>query len=454
MTGVITKVLSPAFNMISTANPRYIQDSGGKAIYLRGAHTWTNLQDGSNGTFDYNAYLIWMMANHYNFFRMWTSDTTGPYQSGGISLGNGSVIGPFKYPRTGPGNGADGLLKYDVSQFNQPYFDRLRSRCISALSCGIYVSVMLFNAWGDCEQGSNPMWVSHPYNSANNINGVNGDPNATGDGDNVQDASPTFNSAVYALQQAYLLKVINTVDDLPNVLYEITNESKQAHAPWQYSMVQFMLAHQKKRSPIGMTMFYDAWSFGNSDTVLLAGNIAWASSGSWNNVMNQDSNPVVSTGAVIRIPDTDHIFGMGGDCQLVWREFLRGNNFLDMDDLHGTGIAGINDSGGYSQQVSERLGMTQTGRYSTRVNLNICVPNGALVPSGYCLADPGGTQYILLSFATVAVTVNLSAASGTLNYEWFDINANIISNTGTVSGGSATQAFSTQANDSVLFIYK
>ena len=54
---------------------------------------------------------------------------------------------------------------------------------IAARERGIYVIVMLFDGWsverkGD---GENP-WDGHPFNRANNINGVDGDLNHDGSG--------------------------------------------------------------------------------------------------------------------------------------------------------------------------------------------------------------------------------------------------------------------------------
>jgi len=56
---------------------------------------------------------------------------------------------------------------------------------------------------------------------ANNINGVDGDPHSTDSGRAIHTlALPT----VTALQEAYVRKVVDTVNDLDNVLYEIGNE--------------------------------------------------------------------------------------------------------------------------------------------------------------------------------------------------------------------------------------
>src|SRR5262245_33705052 len=55
-------------------NPRYFADGAGNALYLVGSHTWANFQDiGFEGDrpFDYDAYLDFMAAHHFNFMRFW-----------------------------------------------------------------------------------------------------------------------------------------------------------------------------------------------------------------------------------------------------------------------------------------------------------------------------------------------------------------------------------------------
>src|SRR5215211_3180012 len=50
---------------------------------------------------------------------------------------------PQPWPRTGPGSAKDGKPKFNLSAFDQNYFDRLRERVVAAGSAGIYASVML-----------------------------------------------------------------------------------------------------------------------------------------------------------------------------------------------------------------------------------------------------------------------------------------------------------------------
>ena len=185
---------------------------------------------------------------------------------------------PLPYVRTDGsfGNAADGKPKFDVNTFNQDYFDRLRERVIEAGEHGIYVDVMLFEGWslGPVTGSTNP-WTYHPFNKNNNINGINGDPSNTGSGYGIQTTSEP--AAVLTAQQAYVRKVIDTVNDLDNVLYEISNESQQSSTQWQYNMINYIKnyeAGKPKQHPVGMTA---EWH--DSNSVLFNSPADWVSPG-------------------------------------------------------------------------------------------------------------------------------------------------------------------------------
>ena len=52
---------------------------------------------------------------------------------------------PQPWQRTGPGNASDGKPKFDLTKFNQAYFDRLRDRVRQLHAAGIYAGVYLFS---------------------------------------------------------------------------------------------------------------------------------------------------------------------------------------------------------------------------------------------------------------------------------------------------------------------
>ena len=308
----------------SDTNPLYFADSNGKAVYLTGSHVWTNLQDidppaftnvdgkmvepGATPApkFDFSEYLRFLVKENHNFIRLWTWEEAAwvPW------LASKPMIQPLPYLRTGPGDALDGKPKFNLMEFNQDYFDRLRSRVTEAGEHGIYVSVMLFQGWGieskDWPPKTKP-WRGHPFNRANNVNGVNGDPN--GDDEGIE-AHTLRVPEVTALQESYVRKVVATLNDLDNVLWEISNESDGQSKDWQYHMIDFIKrceAEQPKQHPVGMTFCFRE----GNNAELFNSPADWVSPGSTRQE-NYCENPPPANGRKVIISDTDHLFGVGG----------------------------------------------------------------------------------------------------------------------------------------------
>ena len=244
---------------VSTDNPRYFADPTGKVVYLTGSHFWKNVQDDDRtnppAAFDNTAYLNFLQSHNHNFTRLWVWEQA----KWSSEVAYDHWFSPTLYVRTGPGTGADGGLKFDLNQINPAYLARLRQRVIDAGARGIYVSVMLFDGWSvETKPGSakaNP-WLAHPFNSANNINGINGDPNGDLSGRETQNL---VIPAITALQESYARAVIDAVNDLDNVIYEISNESDPSGDSWQYHMINFIRSYEAtkpKQHPIGMSVPY------------------------------------------------------------------------------------------------------------------------------------------------------------------------------------------------------
>src|SRR4051794_5919211 len=310
----------------SASNPNYFALPDGTPVYLTGSHTWNDLQnEGSTfppASLDYTGYLNWMQSNEFNFMRLWNI-AEQPYSAAWTT--SPWYTDPLPYARTGPGLAADNNPKFDINTFNQAYFDRLRARVIEAGQHGIYVDVMLFEGWsiGPVTNSTNP-WTYHPYNVKNNINGINGDPSNTGNGYTIQTTSEP--AAVLQAQQAYVRKVIDTVNDLDNVLYEISNESKPTSTQWQYNMINYIKSYEAgkpKQHPVGMTAINDA-----SIDVLFNSPADWVSPPYGSNYYD---NMLANNGSKVILNDTDHLWGGGGDASWVWKSFTRGLNPIFMD---------------------------------------------------------------------------------------------------------------------------
>jgi Family of unknown function (DUF6298) len=405
------------------SNPRYFTDGSGRVVYLTGSHVWWNLVgshtwkvDCARGRvepFDYRAYLDKLIWHGHNFFRMWSIEHTRWEQ-----CGETVSVAPQPWLRTGPGTALDGLPKFDLRRFNPAYFHRLRARVRAARARNIYVSVMLFEGWG-LQWHGDWRWRGHPFNGANNVNGIEGDRN--GDGSGVEVHTLTV-PAVTRIQDAYVRRVIAAVNDLDNVLYEIANESGAYSTAWQYRMIEVVKREQRRRGkihPVGMTFQH---SHGANET-LYRSKAEWVSPYG----LEYISDPPPATGAKVSISDTDHHCGGCGDHTFPWRSFLRGHNPLYMDSL---------DDEPRKHAIRSTLG--QTRRYAQRIDLASARPRGDLSSTGYVLASPG-REYLVYQPETASFTVDLRRTPAFFAAEWFDPAFDRTIEGGTVAGGAVAE---------------
>lgn len=423
---------------ICEANPRYFADPGGRPVYLTGSHTWQSLQDGilSGYTvvtqpFDYTGYLDLLQKNHHNFIRLWRWELT--------------THEPQPWERTGPGAALDGKPKFDLRRFNPAYFDRLRARVIAARDRGIYVSVMLFEDWVFMSKRQEHPLEQHPFHKDNNVSGIDGDVNGDGWGIEIHTLQAP---AVLEIQKAYVRKVVETVNDVDNVLYEICNEGLRHTRQWQYEMVRFVQSVEEqmpKQHPVGMT------SVGDMNDDCLQSPADWTSLATTGWDQPQDpwtSDPPAADGKMVCLLDTDHIGwkvfidDAAFTRAWVWKSFTRGHSTLLMENLA--------DSAGW---IAGRAAMGHTRRLAERIDLAAMAPHPELASTRYCLAHPGH-EYLVYLPEGGEVTVDLSAAPGKLAVEWIHAAEGTSRPAEQVTGGGRCSLASPFAGDAALYIRK
>lgn len=390
---------------VLSANPRYFTDGSDKAIYLTGSHTWANLQDigltNPPPAFDFPAYLDFLSRHHHNFIRLWRWEFPQWMER---NKKQSFYCTPQPWQRTGPGAATDGKPKFNLEQFNEDHFDRLRSRVAAARKRGIYVSVMLFEGWGlrFVPDG----WRAHPFHPANNVTLTDSDVKGIEGIQLFSLASPK----VTTLQEAYVRRVIDTVNDLDNVLYEIANESDFSTTEWQYHMITFIKSYEAtkpKRHPVGMTSI----GYGVDDLDrLLESPADWISPNP--DHLDYKNDPPASDGAKVIILDTDHLWGVGGNVSWVWKSFLRGLNPIWMDPFDKA--SPWEPTPANAEAVRKNLGYAL--RFAERVALAAMPPHPELTSTGYCLANAGVEYLVYQPKPGEDFSVELKA--GTYHYEW------------------------------------
>jgi hypothetical protein len=422
---------------VLSSNPRYFTDGSGKAIYLAGSHVWQNFQDSGHRlsksqdpppAFDYDAYLDFLQAHHHNFFRLWRWEV--PRWTDAQPQGVVKYCRPHPWLRSGPGMASDQKPKFDLSRFNPEYFDRMRARVRAAQERGIYVSIMLFEGW---EIQFTDAWKHHPFNARNNVNGIDADADGDGQGleyNTLQESE--MGKRVLALQEAYVRKVIDTVNDLDNVLYEICNEAGPYSTDWQYHLIRYVKQYESgkaKQHPVGMTFQYR----GGTNRALYESPADWISPNPGDAEENYRENPSSAHPEKVIVNDTDHLWGhTGGDSVWVWKSFCRGLNVLFMEELLPSP----------TWQDSAREAMGQTRWYAEKMDLAAMVPSNELSETRYCLASRGAEYLVFQPGSKGEFWLDLGEAPGRFSVEWLNVNTGAVVTGEAVSGG-ATRTFTT-----------
>lgn len=454
--------------VVSRTNPRYFTIASNpeeKAIYLTGSHMYNNLQDGMGPgsecaevpeEFDFEGYIRLLNEHGHNFIRLWRWEQFQSQAAGGnFHL----CMTPQPWQRTGPGTAKDGKPKFDLDQFDQTYFDRLRQRVIAAGSAGIYVGVMFFDGWALHLSPAPDNVEGHPFHAQNNVNGVS----ITSIVD--YQVLP-LHPRVQAVQEAYIKQVVDTLHDLPNVLWEVANESsgggtvdqnfaqmlRLSDVPdwgdsteWQYWVIDVVKRHERERGydrhPMGMTMQFPVPDQTRVNHPLYASEAEWISPGYDDEIftggrhpMAPDSppsrwyaDPPANDGRKIVITDTDHYAPGKGDALWAWKSFLRGHHPILMDFGIIMGVhppeSPADSSGGptYADFEAARYAMGDTLRYAEKMNLIAMEPQVDLSSTGFALANPG-EEYLILQPGEAADPFTAKLEPGTYTVEWFSVN--------------------------------
>ena len=447
---------------INPANPRYFTDDSGRAVYLTGSHTWAVMVDmwmenEERHNMDYDAFLQMMEDNNHNFLRFWQfGQNTKSCPQNGISI----LYDPMPYERTGPGLARDGKPKFDLTKFNQLYFDKLRDRMIKTAERGIYASIMMFEAWAIkwADKDSGP-WLYNTCHPENNINGITDNPVLKNG--RAWDVYSLHCPQILEHQKAFIRKVIDTVNDLDNVIYEICNEipHRKEAMEWQEYLCAYIKEYEKskpKQHMVGIT----AEGGEQVNEELFETNADWISPSN-GRLFEYRYNPPAADGVKVILNDTDHLWGHGCEVGWIWKSFTRGMNVLFMDPWEPfpeelsfwlDGDITLNQRYYYAWDPMRRnLGYTR--KVSSSYDMNRCVPHNELCTSTFCLANPG-YQYVCFFTAGGTEGIDLQGTEGIFQVEWLNPMTGVMFKGQPVEGGTRAALRAPFEGPSVLLLFK
>ena len=445
----------------NAANPRYFADGTGKAVYLAGSHTWAVMQDmwlegAPRRSMDYDGFLDMLQENAHNFMRFWQWMHVRNAAWSDIP----TLFHPQPFARTGPGLAADGLPRFDLTRWNEAYFTQLRQRVEAAGRRGIYAAVMLFEAWTiKCSKPGADPWAYHPMHPANNVNGVQDDP--VTNGGRALNLFSLHCPQLLEWQKRYVRKVVDTLGDLDNVLYEVCNEvpHRREAMEWQDHICAFVREYEHglpKQHPVGITA-----EGGDQDNEELFATCADWISPSNGAVFEYRYNPPAADGRKVVVTDTDHLWGHGCEVPWIWKSFARGLNVLFMDpwepipsDMPGWQQGGVSlNRRYYHLWDAVRRNLGDTRRYALRMDLNACAPDARLCTSSYCLANHG-VEYLCYFPSGGHEGLDLRQAPGTFAAEWFNPATGGAAQAGDVGGGRRHALAAPFEGPSVLYLHR
>ncbi len=193
-------------------NPHYFLFRGKPTILITSAEHYGAVL---NLDFDYEPYLDELKANKLNLTRTFTGAYVEPQGAFNIAENTlapapGRFIAPWA--RTATPGSADIGNKFDLAQWNEAYFKRLKDFLTQARKRGVVVELNLF-----CPFYEETQWRLSPQNAENNVNGIGAVART-----NVYTLDK--HGGLLPVHEALTRKIVRELNGFDNLYYEICNE--------------------------------------------------------------------------------------------------------------------------------------------------------------------------------------------------------------------------------------
>jgi hypothetical protein len=246
------------------------------------------------------------------------------------------------------------------------------------------------------------------------------------------------------------MKVIDAVNDLNNVVFEIGNEVGALQ--WQYEMIDFVKTYEASKakqhvvlmSPGGLSGLNVYTSATQSEVIGSSADI-YAASIDWADYLE---NPPANNNGKPGILDRDHVKPTHALApMLVWKAFARGYHY----NLYDQPFEAHSVEDASWDVARNNIGAVVKYANSVFSDLSKMIPSGSLSSTQYALANPG-SEYLIVQPANGAFSVNMEV--GTYSYEWFDSNTASTTETGVVKVQQGNNTFTPPFSGSAVLYLK
>jgi hypothetical protein len=191
-----------------------------------------------NLDFDYVTYLEELSKNNLNLTRTFTGVYLEPpgafnIERNTLAPSPAKFICPWARSET-PGY-VSGGNKFDLTQWNEEYFKRLKDFVGEAEKRKIVVELALF-----CPFYEDSQWKLSPMNASNNVNNV-------GPNDRTHVYTLDKSNGLVEVHDALVRKIVNELKDYSNLIYEICNEPYWGGVTmeWQHHIASLIEKEEK-----------------------------------------------------------------------------------------------------------------------------------------------------------------------------------------------------------------
>ena len=456
----------------ASTNPDYFADPNGQPLILCGSQTWNTLQDWGTGgvvrPLDFSAFVAFLKQHGHNFTLLWRTElprfSNLPVTA---SQPPDFTVSPHPWIRTGPGLATDGEPKFDLKRFDDAFFERLRTRVDALRRAGIYTGVYLFSA--EFLLRFRSPTDGYPFSGPNNVNEVDDGFRGGAAESELGSVTMTAPNLITDFQDRYVRKVIDTLNDLPNVLWIVSEEAPTKSTWWNNHLIALVRDYERSKPyqhPIGYATLENS-----ADSILYNSDADWVAPGAW--ISPSSSCGSGTPRCKVNINDSDHsYFGMWNDSaqknrNYAWENFLSGNQVLFMDpylvyyprerrNLCPSPVHGIGSKPD-PRWENFRNNLGYLLRYSRRLNLSHVTAMSSLCSTRFCLAQTpaAGAEYLVYAPTGGRLIMDLSAMSNArkLAVEWFNPASGEFIAQSRVTAGSSSHEFTPPfSGDAVLYL--
>ncbi len=191
---------------LNADNPHYFSYKGKPTVLITSGEHYGAVM---NPDFDYKIYLKTLQKDGLNLTRTMTGAYFEPAGAFNISK---NTMGPdkSKFLCSWKRIGTD--LKFDLTQWDEAYFARLKNFMAEAEKRGVIVELSL-----SCPFYEEMQWKLSPFNIKNNVNNL-------GDIPRTDVYTLDKNKGLLAVQEKMVRKLVEELKGFPNLIYEICNE--------------------------------------------------------------------------------------------------------------------------------------------------------------------------------------------------------------------------------------